>query len=81
MEKSKYPSISLMLDSINDSGLKVSDRQLKRDLESLGFEFGMDIQYSAYQKGYYIKDEDFTFPYFLKLLEFSQNIDLLDTPE
>lgn len=77
MEKSKYPSISQMLDSINDSGLKVSDRQLKRDLESLRFEFGMDIQYSAYQKGYYIKDEDFTFPYFLKLLEFSQNIELL----
>jgi predicted DNA-binding transcriptional regulator YafY len=77
IEKSKYPSISQMLDSINDSGLKVSDRQLKRDLESLRFEFGMDIQYSAYQKGYYIKDEDFTFPYFLKLLEFSQNIELL----
>ena len=61
IEKSKYPSISLMLDSINDSGLKVSDRQLKRDLESLRFEFGIDIQYSAYQKGYHIKDEDFSY--------------------
>lgn len=77
IEKSKYPSIVSMLENINDSGLKISDRQLKRDLESLRFEFGIDIQYSAYQKGYFIKDEDFTFPYFFKLLEFSQNIELL----
>jgi len=77
IEKSNYPSISKMLESICDSGIKVSDRQLKRDMESLRFEFGLDIQYSAFHKGYFIKDEDFAFPYFLKLLEFSQNMDLL----
>lgn len=77
IEKSKYPSVSMMLDSINDSGLKVSDRQLKRDIESLRVEFGLDVKYSTYNKGYFIQDEDLTFPYFLKLLEFSQNIELL----
>jgi predicted DNA-binding transcriptional regulator YafY len=50
---------------------------LKRDIESLRVEFGLDVKYSTYNKGYFIQDEDLTFPYFLKLLEFSQNIDLL----
>lgn len=77
IEKSKFPTIAEMLDRIVDSGIKVSDRQLKRDIESLRAEFGLDIQYSAYQRGYFIENEEQTFPYFLKLLEFSQNMDLL----
>lgn len=77
IEKSKYPSIAEMLGKIWESGIKVSDRQLKRDIESLRVEFGLDIKYSTYNKGYFIQDEDLTFPYFLKLLEFSQSIDLL----
>jgi len=77
IEKSKYPSIVEMLVKIRDSGIKVSDRQLKRDIESLRIEFGLDVKYSTYHKGYFIRDEDLTFPYFLKLLEFSQSIDLL----
>jgi predicted DNA-binding transcriptional regulator YafY len=77
IEKSKYPSIAEMLGKIRESGIKVSDRQLKRDIESLRVEFGLDVKYSNYNKGYFIQDEDLTFPYFLKLLEFSQSIDLL----
>jgi predicted DNA-binding transcriptional regulator YafY len=77
IEKSKYPSAAEMLTRINDSGIKVADRQLKRDIESLRYEFGLDIQYSVIRNGYYIQNEDLTFPYFLKLLEFAQNIDLL----
>lgn len=77
IEKAKFPTISEMLYKINDSGIKVSDRQLKRDLESLRYEFGVDIQYSVSKRGYFIQNEDLTFPYFLKLLEFSQSIDLL----
>ncbi len=75
--KSRYPSTIEMLSKINDSGIKVADRQLKRDIESLRYEFGLDIQYSVSQNGYFIQNEELTFPYFLKLLEFSQNIDLL----
>lgn len=77
LEKSKFPTIAEMLDRIVDSGIKVSDRQLKRDIESLRAEFGLDIQYSTYQRGYFLENEEQTFPYFLKLLEFSQNMDLL----
>lgn len=77
LQKSKFPTIAEMLDRITDSGIKVSERQLKRDIESLRAEFGLNIQYSAYQRGYFLENEELTFPYFLKLLEFSQNMDLL----
>ena len=62
---------------MSESGIKVSDRQLKRDIESLRAEFGLDIHYSVSKKGYYLENEEQTFPYFLKLLEFSQNMELL----
>ena len=77
IEKSRFPTSSEMIVKMSESGLKVSDRQLKRDIESLRGEFGLDIHYSTAQKGYYLGKDDFTFPYFLKLLEFSQNIELL----
>ena len=77
IEKSKFPTSSEMISKIGESGIKVSDRQLKRDIESLRGEFGLDIHYSTTQKGYYIGNDDFAFPYFLKLMEFSQNIELL----
>lgn len=66
-----------MISRMSECGIKVSDRQLKRDFESLRAEYGLEIHYSAYHKGYYIENKDFTFPYFLKLLEFSQNMELL----
>lgn len=77
IEKSTYPSAEEMIARMGESGLKVSDRQLKRDIESLRGEFGLDIHYSVSKKGYYLDNEELTFPYFLKLLEFSQNIELL----
>jgi len=77
IEKSQFPTSAEMIHRMDETGIKVSDRQLKRDIESLRGEFGLDIHYSASRKGYYIENEDFTFPYFLKLLEFSQNIEML----
>lgn len=77
IEKSRYPTSAEMIERMGEYGLKVSDRQLKRDIESLRGEFGLDIHYSVTRRGYYLENDSFTFPYFLKLLEFSQNIDLL----
>lgn len=77
IEKSKFPTSSEMLGRMSETGIKVSDRQLKRDIESLRAEFGLDIRYSAIKRGYYLENEEQTFPYFLKLLEFSQNMELL----
>ena len=77
IEKSNYPTAEEMITRMGESGLKVSDRQIKRDIESLRGEFGLDIHYSVGKKGYYIDNDVLIFPYFLKLLEFSQNIELL----
>lgn len=33
IEKSKYPTSAEMLDRMSETGIKVSDRQLKRDIE------------------------------------------------
>jgi len=77
IEKSKYPTSAEMLDRMSETGIKVSDRQLKRDIQSLRAEFGLDIHYSTIKRGYYLENEEQTFPYFLKLLEFSQNMELL----
>jgi proteasome accessory factor B len=77
LEKSKYPSSAAMIDRISDTGVRVSIRQLKRDIDSLRNEFAVDIRFSSGKKGYYIDTEEQTFPYFLKLLEFAQNVDML----
>ena len=76
-EKSKFPTSAEMIVRMGETGIKVSDRQLKRDIESLRAEFGLDIHYSVIKRGYYLENEEETFPYFLKLLEFSQNMELL----
>lgn len=72
-----YPSANAIINRLSDHGLKLSDRQLKRDIESLRFEFGLEIHYSAMQRGYFLESSQAAFPYFLKLLEFSQNAELL----
>ena len=77
IEKSKFPTSAEMIVRMGETGIKVSDRQLKRDIESLRAEFGLDIHYSVIKRGYYLENEEETFPYFLKLLEFSQNMELL----
>ena len=46
IEKSKFPTIAEMLGRLSESGIKVSERQLKRDIESLRAEFGLVIHYS-----------------------------------
>jgi len=77
LNNSKYPSSANMIDFMAEQGLKLSERQLKRDIESLRYEFGLEIHYSAIHRGYLLESSQIAFPYFLKLLEFSQNAELL----
>jgi predicted DNA-binding transcriptional regulator YafY len=72
-----YPSIIEMADKIGESGIKISVRQLKRDLESLRDEFGLNVKYSPARHGYFVKDDQLTFPYLMKILEYSQNAEIL----
>ena len=77
LNHSHYPSASELIATISEQGLKLSERQLKRDIESLRYEFGLEIHYSALHRGYFLETSQTAFPYFLKLLEFSQNAELL----
>lgn len=77
LNRSIYPSAADLISTLFDQGLKLSERQLKRDIESLRYEFGLEIHYSAIQRGYFLESGQTAFPYFLKLLEFSQNAELL----
>lgn len=77
IDNQQFPAISEMISRINETGINVSDRQLKRDIESLRDEFGLDIRYSAQHRGYFLESRQLTFPYFLKLLELSQNTELI----
>ena len=54
-----------MLTSLSKTGIKISDQQLERDIESLRTEFGLNILYSENKQGYYLENEEQTFPYFL----------------
>ena len=49
IEKCKFSTSAEMIERMSESGIKVSDRQLKRDIESLRAEFGLDILYSVSQ--------------------------------
>ena len=62
-----YPSATKMIDFMAEQGLKLSERQLKRDIESLRYEFGLEIHYSAVHRGYFLESSQIAFPYFLKL--------------
>lgn len=77
LNSSKFPSAKQLIDSLLEQGLKLSERQLKRDIESLRYEFGLEIHYSATERGYFLESGQVAFPYFLKLLEFAQNSELL----
>ena len=72
-----FPSIFEMADKISESGIKISVRQLKRDLESLRDEFGLNVKYSPARHGYFVTDDQLTFPYLMKILEYSQNAEIL----
>ena len=72
-----FPSIFEMVDQISETGIKISVRQLKRDLESLRDEFGLNVKYSPARHGYFVKDDQLTFPYLMKILEYSQNAEIL----
>ena len=72
-----FPSIFEMADKISETGIKISVRQLKRDLESLRDEFGLNVKYSTGRHGYFVTDDQLSFPYLMKILEYSQNAEIL----
>lgn len=70
LETGQFPSINNIQEFIENTGLKASRRTIERDFEAIRNEFGVEIEYNQYKKGYFInKDEGLSMDSFLRLLE------------
>ena len=57
LRKQQYPSRKEITSVFEEEGLKCSRRTFNRTLESLRVEFGIEVTYSSYRKGYFIDRE------------------------
>lgn len=70
LETGQFPSMERIQGFIKDTGLKASQRTIERDFEAIRNEFGVEIEYHPYKKGYFInKEEGLSMDSFLRLLE------------
>lgn len=78
--RSHYPTKREILDFVNDTGIKMSNRTLDRDFEKLRDEFGVELVYNQSKNGYYIDtDNSPEFSSFLRLIELNETAELITT--
>lgn len=74
----QYPTFQMLKDYLYDYGFELSDRTLQRDIEQIRFEFGIEIKYNRYRRGYYIdKEQSFNTEGFFRFLEVANTAELL----
>lgn len=74
----QFPSAQQILDYLEEIGLKISKRTLERDFDAIRNEFGVEITYDKYKRGYYIDEESsIDIPAFIRFLEIVNTADLL----
>lgn len=77
---SHFPTKKEILEYVRDTGIKISDRTLDRDIEKLRDEFGVELTYDITKNGYYIdKENSPEFSSFLRLIELNETADLITT--
>ncbi|MDK2977953.1 MAG: hypothetical protein PWP52_667 [Bacteroidales bacterium] len=80
VSRSHYPTKKEILKYVRDTGIKISDRTLDRDIEKLRDEFGVELIYDIPKNGYYIdKENSLEFSSFLRLIELNETADLITT--
>lgn len=80
VSRSHYPTKKEILDYVNDTGIKMSNRTLDRDFEKLRDEFGVELKYDTPKNGYYIDtDNSPEFSSFLRLIELNETAELITT--
>lgn len=80
ISRSHYPTKKEILDYVNDTGIKMSNRTLDRDFEKLRDEFGVELKYNTPKNGYYIDtDNSPEFSSFLRLIELNETAELITT--
>ncbi|HOL39965.1 MAG TPA: HTH domain-containing protein, partial [Dictyoglomaceae bacterium] len=58
-----YPSLERLVREISYELGEVSERTIKRDIQSLRFDFGLPIEYDRKRNGYYLTENcNFPFP-------------------
>lgn len=66
LKKKQYPSLANLLEKINTNysfiyspkKTSISETTLKRNFKEIESMFGVNIKYSAYEKGYYVEDSE-----------------------
>ncbi len=73
-----HPSLEDILDFLQQHGFKLSRRTLQRDVEAIRDEFGVELAYSRYHNGYFLKNpEDPEVEAFMRFLEIAGTSALL----
>ncbi len=78
IKKSLYPSFEEIKDFLFENAFEISSRTIQRDIEQIRFEFGVEITYDIYKKGYYIDyDKSVDVETFIRFLEIVGTAELL----
>ncbi|HQB23999.1 MAG TPA: WYL domain-containing protein, partial [Bacteroidales bacterium] len=48
-----YPSFQTIKEHLHGCGFQVGDRTIQRDIEQIRYDFGVEVVYDHYKKGYW----------------------------
>lgn len=73
-----YPTLKEIETYLFDRGFEISTRTVRRNIEQIKYEFGIEINYSKERKGYHInKENSIEFNSFLRFLEIANTAELI----
>lgn len=80
LQDGKFPTRKELIACLEEQGFKVSPRTLKRDLEILRDEYGLEIKYDNNKKGYsFANTQERDFQLLLDLLELKEKVEHIST--
>lgn len=78
INRGTYPNMKDIRTKLDNFDLSCSQRTIERYIEAIRDEFGIEIIYNTYRKGYYIdKENSLDFDSYFNFLKFSQEANLL----
>jgi len=78
IKKNQYPSFDKIKNFLFENAFEISSRTIQRDIEQIRFEFGVEIAYDNYKRGYYIDyDKSVDVETFIRFLEIVGTAELL----
>lgn len=80
LRRRHFPSLQEMLNHLDDKGIEIEKRTLERDFETFRDEFGIQVSYDRFKKGYFIDEETSVVnESFYGFLEMANTADLLSS--